>query len=158
VGSSQALVERSDRAETSVAAFLREQALPLAIKCAPELAELAWSDAGITACAGGGEQSDVTTVTKAFCGIAETGTLVAASSAIAPAALGFTPENHIALLEVRSIVGTMEDAWRLLRERYGARTLPRTVNLIAGTSLTGDIGQKLVRGAHGPRRLHVVLI
>ena len=124
----------------------------------PELAILAWSDAGIVARAGGGEQSDVTTVTRAFCGIAETGTLVAASSPSAPSALCFTPENHIALLEIGSIAGTMEDAWCLLRERYGARRLPRTVNLIAGTSLTGDIGQKLVRGAHGPRRLHIVLI
>jgi len=38
------------------------------------------------------------------------------------------------------------------------RTLPRTVNLITGPSRTGDIEQRIQLGAHGPRRLHVVLV
>jgi L-lactate dehydrogenase complex protein LldG len=36
--------------------------------------------------------------------------------------------------------------------------LPRTVNFITGPSRTGDIEQRIVLGAHGPRRLHIVVV
>ena len=35
---------------------------------------------------------------------------------------------------------------------------PRTVNLITGPSRTGDIEQRIQLGAHGPRRLHIILV
>jgi hypothetical protein len=35
--------------------------------------------------------------------------------------------------------------------------MPRTVNLITGPSRTGDIEQTIELGAHGPRRLHIIL-
>jgi L-lactate dehydrogenase complex protein LldG len=44
-----------------------------------------------------------------------------------------------------------------LRKIYGERTLPRTVNMISGPSRTADIEQTIVRGAHGPRRLYVLI-
>ncbi|MEE8506129.1 MAG: LUD domain-containing protein, partial [Kiloniellales bacterium] len=36
--------------------------------------------------------------------------------------------------------------------------LPRTVNLITGPSRTADIEQTILLGAHGPRRLHIILV
>jgi len=36
--------------------------------------------------------------------------------------------------------------------------MPRTVNFITGPSRTGDIEQRIQLGAHGPRRLHIVLV
>ena len=39
-----------------------------------------------------------------------------------------------------------------------AGQLPRTVNFITGPSRSADIGQKLQLGAHGPRRLHIILV
>jgi L-lactate dehydrogenase complex protein LldG len=36
--------------------------------------------------------------------------------------------------------------------------LPRSVNLVSGPSRTADIEQTIVRGAHGPRRLHVLIL
>jgi L-lactate dehydrogenase complex protein LldG len=45
-----------------------------------------------------------------------------------------------------------------LRERYGAGILPRTVNMITGPSRSADIEQTLILGAHGPRRLHVIIV
>jgi len=35
---------------------------------------------------------------------------------------------------------------------------PRTINLVTGPSRTGDIEQTIQLGAHGPRRLHIVLV
>ena len=50
----------------------------------------------------------------------------------------------------------MEDAWELLRREHGA--MPRAVNFVSGPSRTADIEQTLVLGAHGPYRVHVVLV
>jgi L-lactate dehydrogenase complex protein LldG len=54
-----------------------------------------------------------------------------------------------------------EGVSRVSGGRVGAsdpRALPRTVNMITGPSRTGDIEQRIQLGAHGPRRLHVVLV
>jgi L-lactate dehydrogenase complex protein LldG len=45
-----------------------------------------------------------------------------------------------------------------LRAAYGAGTLPRSVTMISGPSRTADIEQTIVRGAHGPKCLHVVVL
>ena len=48
--------------------------------------------------------------------------------------------------------------WVRLREKYGIDALPRAMNMIAGPSRSADIGQILILGAHGPRRLHVLIV
>jgi len=59
------------------------------------------------------------------------------------------------------VVPTYEEGWTRLRQRQAAKggdNMPRTVNFVTGPSRTGDIEQRLILGAHGPRRLHVVLV
>lgn len=50
----------------------------------------------------------------------------------------------------------MEDAFALAKSERGE--LPRATNFISGPSRTGDIEQTIVLGAHGPYRVHVILI
>lgn len=104
------------------------------------------------------EITDQTSLTPAAGGVAETGTLFMQSGANTPATLNFVPDNHIVVLRRDQITGSMEDMFARLRQQHGSRSLPRTINMISGPSKTGDVEQKIVMGAHGPRRLHILLI
>ncbi|WP_296701174.1 LutC/YkgG family protein [Thiocapsa sp. UBA6158] len=95
-------------------------------------------------------------VTPAFAGIAETGTLMLLASPDSPTTHNFVPDNQVVVLETARILRHFEDAWAALRERTGG--MPRAVNLVSGPSRTADIEQTIQLGAHGPRRLHVVLV
>ena len=90
--------------------------------------------------------------------VAETGTLVLASGADNPVTLSYLPETHIVVVEDKDLVGGYEGAWEKIRARFGKRAMPRTVNFVSGPSRTADIGGQLVMGAHGPRRLCVILV
>jgi L-lactate dehydrogenase complex protein LldG len=59
------------------------------------------------------------------------------------------------VLRAADVVGPYEEAWARLRRAGG---MPRTVNFVTGPSRTGDIEQTIYLGAHGPRRLHVLLV
>jgi len=80
------------------------------------------------------------------------------SGAERPTTLNFLPETHIVVLQARDIAGCYEDAWDRLRASQAGEALPRTVNLITGPSRTADIEQTIQLGAHGPRRLCIVLV
>lgn len=100
------------------------------------------------------QPQDRLSVTSAFAGIAETGSLVLLSSAASPTTLNFLPENHIIVLQRENLVPHIEAVWTRLR----AQAMPRSVNIITGPSRTADIEQTIQLGAHGPRRLHVILV
>lgn len=151
-----------------IAAWLTRENLPARIIQAPALAEggdaVDWSAAPtVEVTTGTPDGSEETSVTAVFAAVSETGTLVLLSDSTTPTGLNFLPENHIALVRKSQVVGPLEDAWARLRaDRPAAQAstqeMPRTVNLITGPSRTGDIEQKIQMGAHGPRRLHVIVI
>lgn len=107
---------------------------------------------------GRGQGSDQVSITGAFAGIAETGTLVMASSPDHPVSLNLLPDTHIAVLRESDIVAGYEEVWTRLRARYGKDAMPRTVSTITGPSRTGDIEQAMELGAHGPRRMHIIVV
>lgn len=92
----------------------------------------------------------------AFCGIAETGSLMLLSGADSPTTLNFLPDDFLCVLPENCIVPRMEDAWALLRAERSK--LPRAINIVTGPSRTADVEQTIQLGAHGPRRLHVLLM
>lgn len=143
-------------APAAIARYLAAQQLPLQAVVQPAVADLDWAGAGLQVAARGAVDADLVGVTGCFCAIAETGTLMMCSSPDSPATVSLLPETHIAIVEASRIVPCMEDAWNLARHELGG--LPRAVNFISGPSRTGDIELTIVLGAHGPYRVHLVLV
>ena len=145
----------------AIADYLKNENLPPKLRLAPrdELRRLPWDAAPLLEVEEGiAEADDATSLTGAFAGIAETGTVMMASGPEAPITLNFLPENHIVVLRASQVTGTYEEAWQRLRAELGPGVMPRAVNMITGPSRTGDIEQTILLGAHGPRRLHVLLV
>ena len=124
--------------------------------CWPELAGLDWESAGLGIEVRATQGQDRLAITGTFCAIAETGTLVITSGAASPTASALLPETHIAVVHAGRVVAGMEEAFALVRAEH--RGMPRAVNLVSGPSRTGDIEQTIVVGAHGPFRVHIVVV
>ena len=144
----------------AVADWCREQGMDAAPVLAPAspLLELAWAEPlpqrRLV------RSGDPVAVSSAAVGVAETGTLGLCSGPQNPVTHNFLAENHVVVVRASDLVGAPEDAWARLRELGAASTtmLPRTVNWITGPSRSGDIEMTMLIGAHGPVRLHVVLV
>lgn len=132
-----------------MAGYLGAQNLPSRLVAAPHplLDAVEWS-AGWQVASRGAGGDDRVGLAVAFCSIAESGSLVLLSGPDSPTTLNFLPAGRI--------VPRMEDAWDLLRGERGE--LPRAINIVSGPSRTADVEQTIQLGAHGPRRLHVLLL
>jgi len=149
-------VATRDAVPQAVARFLSANGLPGEAVVWPELSGLDWAGAGIAAHARAARGADLVGITGAWCAVAETGTLLLLSGGDTPATTSLLPETHIAVVSAARIVKGLEDAWALLRSETGEP--PRAINLVSGPSRTADIEQTLVLGAHGPYRVHVVIV
>jgi len=145
----------------TVAAFLRGHNLPLAIRHGddPLLSTVPWARAGaLEIRRGASDGSDLAAVSHAFGAVAETGTLVLVSGADNPTTLNFLPDVHIVVVNASDVASDFETVMALLRGRFGAGVMPRAVNMITGPSRSADIEQTLILGAHGPRKLHIIVV
>jgi L-lactate dehydrogenase complex protein LldG len=124
----------------------------------PDLQGLDWSGRDVEFGIGHGD--DTAGLSRAFAGVAETGTLVLRSGADSPTTLNFLPDVHLVVIFAHEIKASYEDVWAMLRAQapVGGPVLPRTVNWITGPSRTADIEQTILLGAHGPRKLMILLI
>ncbi len=140
-----------------VADYLARENLPANLRVAPDpsLDGIPWEKRPtLTITRGKTDGADEVGLTGAFAGVAETGTLIMRSGPEHPTTLNFLPDSHLVVISKSQIVGSYEDAWDKIRDGE----MPRTVNFIAGPSRTGDIEQTIFMGAHGPRRMHIVLV
>lgn len=99
-------------------------------------------DAGITCCE---------------CLVAQTGSILVASSTCGGRALSVLPHAHIVIATIDQLLPTLADALDGVRHRHAGR-LPSMLSFITGPSRTGDIERILVLGAHGPKELFVILV
>lgn len=149
-----------DEVPAAVADYLRANNLPATIRRGEDarLGALPWDKTALEVSVGRSHGHDLNAISHAETAIAETGTLILTSGAENPTTLNFLPDNHIVVLNAADIVGDLEQVWARLRKKYGKAGMPRTVNAITGPSRSGDIEQTILLGAHGPRRLHVLVV
>ncbi len=139
----------------AVSAYMEQAGLSPVISlqnCAP-LNGLDWSHFDCTAQL---EKDGGTAVTLAEYGIAETGSVVFRSGADSPILMNFLPLYHIVILRAARLIGHTEDLWPLL----GGADAPqsRVLTIVTGTSGTADIEARNVRGAHGPKHMHILIV
>jgi L-lactate dehydrogenase complex protein LldG len=145
----------------TIARDLAANGLPLALRMGgdPRLAALPWQvEPGLILRHGAALPEDKASLSRAVVAAAETGTLFLVSGPDNPTTLAFLPETHFILVDEANIVGCYEEAFDRLRAIYGEGKLPRSVNMVSGPSRTADIEQTIVRGAHGPKRLNVLIL
>ena len=154
-------IARRDDVPAAVSAFLRAHNLPMAVRRGGDarLAAMPWGrERTLEVKIGPSDGSDLVAVSHAFGAAAETGTLMMTSGPDNPTTLNFLPDTHIVVVQAKDIAGDYETLWQRLRDTYGAGKMPRVVNWITGPSRSADIEQTLILGAHGPRRLHVIVV
>jgi L-lactate dehydrogenase complex protein LldG len=143
-----------------VAEYLRGRNLPAAVRIGEDglLNGLDWRKTQVAVSHGVSDGRDAVSITHAAAGVAETGTLVLTSGQDNPTTLNFLPDTAIVVVKVADIAGDYETVWAAIRAKFGKGAMPRTVNFVTGPSRSGDIEQKILLGAHGPRRLHIIVV
>jgi L-lactate dehydrogenase complex protein LldG len=142
----------------AVADYLASQNLPAEFAASPDpvFDGVPWSARPtLIVRRGAPGRDDAVALTCAFAGVAETGSLLMWGDSANAHTASFLPETAIVALPASRLVGTFEEAWERVRE---AGALPRALSFVTGPSRTGDIELRLELGAHGPRRLHVVIV
>ena len=111
---------------------------------------------------GRAQPTDQVSLQHGYAAIAETGTLMLPAAPERPTTMNLLSDTFMVVLRASRIVGAYEEAWDLLRaerqDPVSGGFMPRNVMLVTGPSRSADIESTLELGAHGPRRLHVLLV
>lgn len=142
----------------AVAEYLDERQLPreLVVSSGLRVPGSGWEGVGISVYSRNVRSGDRAALAPAFCGVAETGTLVFLSGREHGTLSSFLPDHHLVVVASGDLVGSYEQAWNRLRER--GEQMPRTVNWVTGPSRSADIELTMLMGAHGPVALHVIIV
>ena len=92
-------------------------------------------------------------VTAAFCGVAESGTIVLHHSATeGRRVITLLPDWHLCVIYASQVVETLPEYFDRCEEA------PVLATYISGPSATADIEMTRIKGVHGPRFLHVIVV
>ena len=94
-------------------------------------------------------------ITDAFAGVAHSGSICVCIDHSHTGFVSLLSRFHIAVLPADNIVARPGDLFR--PDRLNGDGLHRNFVFITGPSATADMGP-LVRGVHGPHRLHVIVV
>jgi L-lactate dehydrogenase complex protein LldG len=89
--------------------------------------------------------------------VAQTGSVCITALSSGGRTLSVLPPHHIVIARMEQLVSDLPAAYERLAQNYGAN-YPSFVGFITGPSRTGDIERILVLGAHGPKKLTVLLV
>ena len=96
-------------------------------------------------------------ITECECLVAQTGGVLVSGPSAGGRALSVLPPHHIVIARTSQMLPDLTAAFDWVKQRYGTN-FPSFMSFITGPSRTGDIERTLVLGAHGPKRLTILLI
>jgi L-lactate dehydrogenase complex protein LldG len=67
------------------------------------------------------------------------------------------PETHVVVASTNQLTADLPDALEAIQSKYEGR-LPSLITVVSGASRTADIEKTLVKGAHGPREIYLILV
>ncbi len=137
-----------------VANILTAANMPADVTVAPELAALVWPRT-MSVRTGKARIDERLTVSLATAAIAETGSVILCSGDSAPSSLTFAAEVHVIVLPRAAIRAYLEDAFEVVK---ALPVWPRAVNTVSGPSRTADVAGIVVRPAHGPKSVHLLIV
>lgn len=126
---------------------------PIALQPRATLSDLEWSALAIHHDV---QPNEALAVSIADFSIAESGSVVFLSDHDAPTLLNFLALHHIVVVRESQIHRHLEDVFTVVGD--GQEKQPRNINIVTGTSGTADIEAKNIRGAHGPRYMHIIVL
>lgn len=135
------------------------------MQCAPHtlLKKLKWEKHITEFDYGSANEEDIFSLSVAYAGVSETGTLAFLTGAESPKSLIFLAQHHLVLLPTSKLYANYEQVFAAMRKDYDSTNrmmsdkMPRSLNFVTGPSRTADIEQTLTLGAHGPLSLHIIL-
>jgi L-lactate dehydrogenase complex protein LldG len=160
-GATTARVATIEDLPREVSQYLKSRNLPASVRMGEDpLLKAAHfeSEPVLSVLSGASDGTDLAGVSHARAAVAESGTLVLTSGPDNPVTINFLPEHHIVAVKADDIGASLEDALAGITSAFGKGEMPRTVNFVTGPSRSGDIEQKIIMGAHGPRALHIVIV
>lgn len=89
--------------------------------------------------------------------VAQTGSVLVSATSAGGRALSVVPPHHVVLARRSQMVPDLTVALQKARAKF-ADNFPSFLSFITGPSRTGDIERILVLGAHGPKRLTILLL
>jgi len=89
--------------------------------------------------------------------VAQTGSVCVTALSSGGRTLSVLPPHHIVIAQKSQLVPDLAAAYELLAAKYQDK-YPSFISFITGPSRTGDIERILVLGAHGPKKLTVLLV
>ncbi|MCY4527847.1 MAG: lactate utilization protein [Chloroflexi bacterium] len=90
--------------------------------------------------------------------IAETGSVSIAAGRGVSRLISLLPPVHIAVVSPAQIVPSLDELFSFRRSEFLQRGSLDYTNIISGPSRSGDIEQTLIKGMHGPREVHMVIV
>jgi L-lactate dehydrogenase complex protein LldG len=143
----------------AVARYLAEQGLPLQAVLGDALPAIPWQACARLQCNARPLRVDGDVlVTGCFAAIADAGAVVLAAGPGQASEAPILAATHVVIVEAGQVVSSLDVLWARLRAAYGAGQWPRSVTLILGPSRTADLGVPSRLGAHGPLRVHVIVV
>jgi L-lactate dehydrogenase complex protein LldG len=97
-------------------------------------------------------------VTGVDFGIAETGTLVIATTDELDRLVSALPAIHIAILPRSNLVSSLDEAREHISQILTGNSAALSISLISASSRTSDVGGITILGVHGPKELHILLL